>query len=491
MVLIIAMIGLFLIICRIYLLQRGRIYFGGNAKTLFDDSQFVELFKELIISKPLPVVIKYNDIKHDLDYYRASKGLRTYNVSGQRKLTLELIQFLTKVYKNIDVVLYIGSASGHLHNVWASMFPKIKIILIDLRDHNIFLSSIETLTKTRFSYVESQDFYKHSNDFIFLGDNGDIEFPTENEKYSANYYNLTENKMQTLDRQRDREQIQEMVKNNLDPDNDTAVDNIKKLLKMDYKFFIIQEKFTHSMANFFKRLEKQGLRIAFISDIRNIKEEIIDNSVLWNMAQQYMWIKTIEPSYYLMKFRIPFQGIIAIDNIPSHVNEDLILLKKLYNIDYIDEYKRGKMTFLDGEIFMQAWAPMTSTETRLYGTKEDISKPDIQYDERTYTNKFFYFNNIERCWVLHENDYVDKGLGIDYCHDCSLQMHILELYNKKVNEEFDILDIIRIFNQHAYFRTKKDIPPHGVLFNNITYKKYRDLAIKYKPFVGDNLPRNI
>jgi hypothetical protein len=101
---------------------------------------------------------------------------------------------------------------------------------------------------------------------------------------------------------------------------------------------IFNDYFTDNSARFYKNWYEDYDELLMISDIRTPKEpgdtfDSFENKVFENMEMQRRWIEIIEPTMVTLKFRIPF-------------NKE--------SIDY-----------LDGEIFIQPWAPIKSAETRI------------------------------------------------------------------------------------------------------------------------------
>jgi hypothetical protein len=80
---------------------------------------------------------------------------------------------------------------------------------------------------------------------------------------------------------------------------------------------------------------------------------------------------------------------------------------------------------LDGDIYFQAFAPITSTETRLIPF-DDGSMRD--WDNKKYEDQLFYFNTRARPAVYaHTLSNVQaQGSGLDDCYDCLSEITILK-----------------------------------------------------------------
>lgn len=133
------------------------------------------------------------------------------------------------------------------------------------------------------------------------------------------------------------------------------------------RIMIRNECFTEKIVEEFK-----GDKVLFISDIRSIprkrkdKDEYLEefeSHVLKNMIVQLEWIQSLNTIASMLKFRLP--------------------------------YKQGRMNYPDSNIYFQAWAPETSTETRII-IKEEDKKTLVPYHQRKYEEQMFYFNKNYR-----------------------------------------------------------------------------------------------
>jgi cap2 methyltransferase len=148
---------------------------------------------------------------------------------------------------------------------------------------------------------------------------------------------------------------------------------------------IFEELFTEETA-----LRYKDKPFAFISDIRSRKDDEI--FVEADMTRQMEWIKVMQPDLSMVKFRLPWQD--------------------------------GFTHYLSGEIWLQAFAPLTTTETRLVIDKASLTEKD--YDNRKYERQMSYHNCINRIYTY---DHGVRGVpGMDNCFDCSLLVSIVTDY---------------------------------------------------------------
>lgn len=140
----------------------------------------------------------------------------------------------------------------------------------------------------------------------------------------------------------------------------------------------------------------KGKKILFFSDIRS---ENTEPAIIENMEQQRRWIEIMSPVISMLKFRLPFPN----ENIQE------------------DEDPRLEVEYLDGDNYLQCWAPVNSTETRLVTD----GKRTKTYDIRTHEQQMAYFNrNLRVCYYPHDIE----ADGIDHCYDCACEINILDQY---------------------------------------------------------------
>jgi len=380
---------------------------------------YVELF--LLNINKTETKLMFKDINSKIKYVEDTNIVKPTIHLGQRKLFLSELLFLTLVmdkYDDQEYVVYAGAAPGNHTYKLLTYFPNIKLILVDPNKFNLYNS-----------------------------DQNDIEY-------------LSKTQM------------------------DKWINIIKKSSK---HVFIYNGYFTTDMAE-----KLGGLNPLFISDIRtgDGDEFPSDMDIILNLAQQYIWTKKINPKYGWLKFRHPFHKEATI-NVQEYAKTKLIFKEygidivnefntaKELGIDFENDYNNGVLRYMDGEIYVQAYAPKTSTETRLFvGNDSGIKNYGEMYD---YENKFFYYNSLERGLIIHDNPYSDSTIGFDHCGDCSLESLIWTNYSTKYNMDIDIPEQIKqltnMLNKGNMFTEI-----HGYLFPEkveVFIKKVMDF-IKFK-----------
>jgi hypothetical protein len=180
---------------------------------------------------------------------------------------------------------------------------------------------------------------------------------------------------------------------------------------------------------------------------------------LWNDALQLYCIKQLRPINSMLKFHPPYYNDNSYKKLLDNKSKqpelqmmyDDIEKVKLFDLDMFANYRAGKHMYLDNsKIYLQAWAPSLSSETRLIIHINTIDDPYINYDHTDWDNRFYYLR------FLRTYGYFDKFYNIvksyknniyDGCFDCMLELFILGkflLADKNWNMNHDtVADFIR------------------------------------------------
>lgn len=307
---------------------------------------------------------------------------------GQRKLGLSEIQFLTE--HPCAYVVYAGSSPSQKIYYISRLFPDTKFVLIDPRKPEIFIDDKRTV----FSFHNANIPVEIREKFMDLGETG----------------------------------------KNMTADLENLVDTIRN---SSARIFTIRGYFNNKLA---QTLAPLGAN--FISDIRSITERADigpqDLDVLWNLSQQYNWMRIMNPPVSCVKFRQLFYNSDAMDYFYGHYDKDLYRKtfedSKEFGIDFVKNYTDKIWQYPKGEVYLQAWMGLSSTETRLHILRKDLENI-VDYNTSDYEDKFNFYNVFYRCLVKHKNPYTSKKLCIDKCNDCGIEVVIWENYIKKVKKD--------------------------------------------------------
>lgn len=402
--------------------------------------KYKKYLEDIINLKQLPPNVLYSDIKHELDYFKDIKAVHTYH-NGQRKLFLTELEFLTIYHTYGKYFIYAGSAPGWKTFYLSTLFPNLIFILVDPNPFELLI-------------YRDQSHKSRPNDPL---------------KPDLKYIKYL--------------------------DHNTPTKWVEQIKARDdkTKIFLINDYFTNITASELSELDGG---IIFNSDIRTSDndESPSDLDILWNSAQQLNWISLLKVKAYMLKFRAPYHT--NNKTFPLHyMKDDFDFSKKSLGVDFISEYNSNKGTFsyLNGTIYLQAWAGYKSTETRLIGTYKDLIVTNYKialkpYDIIEFESKLFYYNTIVRMYGFYFNDNANKTLGFDHCHDCALENKIWTNYGKSVII-IDIKQAVKTLNEltrRNLFQKAVHAPiNHGFMFN--PDRAWYDERLKYTAQVDPQL----
>jgi len=241
-----------------------------------------------------------------------------------------------------------------------------------------------------------------------------------------------------------------------------------------HRVFFIEEYFTTNIAEYIANASKRypHIKTAFWSDIRtnlDMSDSPSDLDVILNTAWMYSWLRIMNPTNTMLKFRLPFFS----ENRPMDFNRFKSDFDKAAELgcDFrTPTWKEGYFPYFKGIINLQAWEGPHSTETRLLVKKEDIENNVlVKYNLKEYEDKFMYYNVIERMGLFHINENANLEKGFDNCNDCAIENRIWMEYKTK-NPSFNILEGITIMESilHVPIKSRFDINGHGFLFMGTT-----------------------
>lgn len=144
-----------------------------------------------------------------------------------------------------------------------------------------------------------------------------------------------------------------------------------------------------------------GEKLLLFSDIR-VCEEVLEDLVERDMRLQESWVRKLKPDHAMLKFRLP-----------RDLGEDY--------------------TYLDGEIYLQMFAPTASTETRLVVDGKNIKTTEYNVD--FYEGLMYFFNRRARM-LSYTRDSCNVE-SFDSCHDCVASLNLLDEYIHKYNKTID------------------------------------------------------
>jgi hypothetical protein len=168
---------------------------------------------------------------------------------------------------------------------------------------------------------------------------------------------------------------------------------------------LFQSYFTNKIA---KSYEQKN--IILWSDIRTgtVEDDDFEDQIMENNKMQQKWHDLSKPVMGMYKFRLPY-------NDPDKESDE-----------------NDKVEHMGGQIWLQQWAPTTSTETRLIVKRK---YKNIPYDSRLYENRLYYFNLIDRQWANYELHSNIQLMNVKCnCYDCTCEKMILFMYLETISK---------------------------------------------------------
>ena len=401
-----------------------------------------DTLKALVLSAK--TMVEYKDIEHRTPYAgkkdpKADKGLRRAVHNGQLKLFLTELQFLTMYLESKDspcYVVYAGSAPSHKLGMLMALFPKTKFVLIDPAEHLIEYLTTNGARETQYSpnRVSDQLYFKAVNDDRYRKRVGDKVVRMINLHGSPGPVSREGTAL-------------------------TAIPGTKELVQVirdsPQQAYIIEDYMSEQYAEWLAPLgDDTGCPLLFVSDIRtNIGKEAPTNfDIIWNSAQHLNWLKRLHPAHYILKFHPPYpdgpqqiRGGLKEYERRTEMHRDVSNCKVM--VDFLKNYKDGKFVYLKGDhIFIQAFAPLNSTEVRLVGS--DIDQM-VEYDMTEFEERMRYYNVFHRPLGNHGDmlGYENRGLGIDRCGDCAIAGQIFKNYLQKYEGDVSPSKVAALFQR--------------------------------------------
>lgn len=383
----------------------------------------------------IPAMVTYQDItgKGMLNYTGGMKIPKTVAHFGQRKLFLSELHFLTSYLKqrsNNDqlpiLVIYPGAAPSKHTGYLASLFPEVTFLLVDPSEFRI---------KRHFSNE-----------------------PT---------INLTP----------------------LAPDSTTGDwSTLISEISLDSRTYIFNGLFTDALAHGLAEKFSGIAELLLISDIRTNTAAYIpdDLDTCWNLAQQFLWVKIINPHAYLLKFRYPYfvdtsRGEHAsvtsfVDRFNKCAGEQMFVdtfsEAHKYGLDMAADYTAQRIRYLPGNLDLQAFPGQNSTELRLSNLDYHNCNTLVNYpDWKTYESEMCMYNKVWRPLMYHHNPYASYKLGFDHCNDCALEALFWEEYLRYRKQPINT----KIIHQHLLNLNRFSCGPLKVHNHGFWYGDYQEL----------------
>jgi hypothetical protein len=341
-----------------------------------------------------PLTKYYSQIPARVAYDSRAACASVHN--GQVKLFLTELEFMTECLPAHDseaIFVYAGSAPSNKISYLAELFPRAKFVLVDPNEHYV-----------KFGAVDQYD-SAHIDEFLyFVAAASDNQTPGARMRRSVTPHGEINTPQGHIQRRGDKFGA-------------IPADLAEIIKTTSHRYYVIEDYFTEDLAAALAPLCTGGVAASadattpptaspaappiapptyFISDIRTANSEVVEDiDILWNSAMMYNWLKILRPRRFMLKFRCPWP---ITSKSQSHLRESM----RDYHTDtfakceipFLDNYTRGEFHFIKPEkIYMQAYAPPHSAETRLVGAELAVTPFDIS----EYEEKMAWFNQVCRC----------------------------------------------------------------------------------------------
>jgi ubiquinone/menaquinone biosynthesis C-methylase UbiE len=232
-------------------------------------------------------------------------------------------------------------------------------------------------------------------------------------------------------------------------------------LAKNKKIHTYNEYFTDETASQWTQ-SKHTLDILFISDIRTadptkMSAGEVEERVKVDHEMQEKWYKIMQPAGgAMLKFRLPWDNNIT--------------------------------QYIKGEIYIQPYAPLSSTETRLIVLEPTADT--TEYDNKAYEEIMFNFNQnlrIQSYENIFQDIPEDQKCGLNNGYDAASAIHILSEYLRLANKKINLKHICEIINNLYKIIPQRKISDEQPLS---IYQKQRIRKLKDKNFIPADAPLN-
>lgn len=331
---------------------------------------FVQFFKDLVNTK-----------KYEPKFFKDKEIISSHQ--GQRKLFLTELYFLTKYGHLSNQIVYPGAAHGFHIPLLAALFPKHKF---DLYDASPFFDGITKKYPDRIKvfkkYFLADDAKKYKNSLL-ISDIRTTEKVSPKDistisRSVANdlvvYLGSSYVKHKQHEKYASSLAKKEFLYANISEDEKKDLNDI---LNKPEATFYKKEKLSNKINEILTKKIDENSNI--LDNLSNNVIAVTEESVLNDMRLQKEFVTNMKPKMAMLKFRAPYGN-----DLENPYEGNKFCLDELKKTDG----KSCLYEFLSGELLLQPFAPITSTEMRLITNGQSSS----EYDCIDIENKMFYLN---------------------------------------------------------------------------------------------------
>jgi hypothetical protein len=350
---------------------------------------------------------------------------------GQRKLLLSEIDFFSRVahdmgvdkFKNQEISLvYPGSAHGHHLILEMEMYHNIIMYLWDPAMYNPVLYLAEFMRR------------KLPLDFPYKQ-----EHKTLADKYVGRIF---------INMELSNQDFIQYHKN-------ATTQNIPKNYETQWGFFT--KKSSDYWLDYMKKNKKSSVPTLYVSDIRLFTNMAASNTLLYNRIKPYSELIPLEIANEKSRHINYIRDMQLQRDWMEFCKADYGLFKfKLKSKRYATDNLQSE--YYNGDIVLQVWAPVSSTETRLFVSPTHMSKNGgiAYYNVEKYTNKLNTFNSVMRLHDMSNVKLID--IGVDVNDSSKTMADIWNRFLKNTVMGMDaVLETYMLYDYLLIYKDKKDI----------------------------------
>jgi hypothetical protein len=409
-------------------------YLNECAKDIESDTPLYNHIKSAIQSfkTPLPSIrtleeanmtstIPYNEISR----HHVAEKMSLFNChDGQRKLTLGFLEFISNALQYLqcsskDVFIIYAGSSGLASAIALEMFNDLKMVLYD-PDPN-------TITYLPVEYKKMASIHR-------------------------NTYNIPENKLTS-----------------------------NPLMIFTDKAGWFDDKVAQYCKNILFPFS-QRKHLLFVSDIRSKIGEI---DIVHDMRSQMRWTMMLDASYFMLKFRLPYLDD-KNTNIVRNLYKDTHHLSPYIQTPHIKNNSQKNnptsILYIDGDMFIQPFAPQRTTELRLIGKPHPKNGYLFKYyNVNRIEDQMALFNSVYRSYTKYKDEKYGYISSFEKITEFQILINCLLCLHKEINQE-EIKSIYNILNNSS-----KEIVHEKVSMDMCKYISFKK-ALRKK---NVNLKKNI
>ena len=390
-----------------------------------DKSGMRRMFDTAFSCDNMSPVSRVSDLPYGLIYRPGKQNIESYGIHrGQRKLFYAEVKFLLHAFRYVidhrktTYVVYAGAAPNRKGLLLSKLFPSFVFVFVDPNSFAIAYGNKKTSENASHEKV------------IHLKMKNPREGRDFDEKANENYFEAI-----------------------MAPRN------------ANRRIFLIEDFMSADLARNLSQL--QG-NILFISDLRTNTSGTkvpLEFDICCDNALVFVIMNILNPMFSSLKH----QPLLIFDafnerkvyDIGEARTEVFVLARDEFGVNFLQNYANRIATNPVGDIHLQAWAGVSSLETRIWVHGENNRM--VTGNDPTFADKLNFFNCVYRSWYHFANPFANDALDFGNCYACASEY--------------------RFYRDYCYIMRPEETEEDNMLFVNAML---RDLRSKQCP--GEKSP---